>query len=553
MSQASIEPPDAGGSTGAAALVALGDAVLDAQSRSGDLADVRLSAPVLRLLRVIDQLPTPGPTAVAGELGIGVPAVSRLVDRAVAAGLVARRNSTRDRREVLLVATRAGQAALREWSETRVNALADAVDGLEPVHRRVLAARLDRVAGPGQAPRAAARSIGPGGDATDPAAATGRVVADLLAAEPGQVCDALTRRVATEVGARSVTLRLTDFRVRTLRTVSWTGPDTRPRDEPVDGPGTVGACLRSGQPTSGHTGDGPVTDVALVAAGERIGVLSVAGSTASRASVERAVTAMGAAFAIALPGLVRGNDELADLRRTSEFTVSAEMQWQQINSRGVDTHRFRIAAQTEPACAAGNESYDWGCTGERVQLAVLDCSGSRERAATATALALGALRNARRGGLGIDRQAELVDQAVWDQFGGRVAVEALLLDLDLTGPVTGTAVTTGQIGLFRHRHGTVTSPELPPALPLGMFTGSRYPTHPLDAAAGDRFVVMTDGLGSLTAPASPSTQDVQDHLLHDRDLLPAEVVRRLLRAVDDDPAGDASAVCIDLNPGTWPG
>lgn len=532
----------------AAALGELGDRVIDAEVRTGERGDARLSPPMLRLLRTLATLPVPTVTTVASALGIGVPTVSRLVDRAVAAGLILRRPSEQDRREVRLTPTRSATSLMLHWTETRTAELAAAVDDLSTEHRILLAHRL--ASGADTRQTAGAASVDAGGPARppDPAGAAGRLMAALLLSEPEDGPAALTRVVHGETRAESVTLRLTDFSVRTLVPVAWTGLTDTPGTAQVGGPGPIGQALRTQQPVPGDPTERRVVNVPLTARGERAGVLTVTGSPLDPHQLIRVVQAMGDAFALALPGLVRGNDHLAELRRTSQFTVSAEMQWQQLNSRGAATHRFSVAAQTEPAYSAGNESYDWACTSTRLQLAVLDCSGSRERAATATALAIGALRNARRGGLPLPDQAALIDQALWDQFSGTVSAEAVLLDIDLTDPVSAAGLTTGQIGLFRERHGHVAELRADAFLPLGMFDGSRYRSAPLDVASDDRLVLVTDGLGTLTDVDATTTHDLTEALVRGRDLLPAELVRHLLRTVGEDPAGDATAICIDLRP-----
>lgn len=231
--------------------------------------------------------------------------------------------------------------------------------------------------------------------------------------------------------------------------------------------------------------------------------------------------------------------------------MSAEIQ-RQLNTRDVATARFSIAAQTEPAYSAGHESCDWACTSRRLRLAVLDCSGSRERAAVATALTLGALRNARRGRLPPQDQASLIDQAVWEQFAGAVSVEAVLVDIDLGNPSGASILSTGPMGLFRERGGTVSTPEVGAVPPLAMFDRSTYSGHPLDVTAGDRLVVITDGSGTLGDGTEEATTDLAAELVHGRDRHSDELVRHLLRAVEDDPSGDATAVCIELHAGARP-
>lgn len=97
----------------AAALSELGDLVTAAEQRAGVRGDARLSSPVVRLLRVVTDLSPPTVTAAAETLGLRLSSTSRLVDRAVVAGLLRRRPSIRDRREVVLTRTRSRPSTSR--------------------------------------------------------------------------------------------------------------------------------------------------------------------------------------------------------------------------------------------------------------------------------------------------------------------------------------------------------------------------------------------------------------------------------------------------------
>ena len=305
---------------------------------------------------------------------------------------------------------------------------------------------------------------------------------------------------------------------------------------------------------SASDGGGGTLEVPITLKGERSGVLSLLGWRAGAGPVLPVAAALAQTFAVAVPGLTRGSDHLAELRRSREFTVSAEMQWQQLGARAITTRHFAIAAQLEPAYAAGSESFDWSCDADRIQLGVFDSAGGRQAAALTTALVLGALRNARRGGYPSHRQAALVDEAVWETFGGETSAEALLLDIRLDGSGSSAMLGTGGVRLFRDRDGRVAPVEVDAQLPFGMFEDSRYQVQPLDIAAGDRLVAVSDGLlptaagtdraGGANGTGPPTLVAL---VAAHRDLAPAELVRRLLREIPDDPTGDATAVCIDLS------
>lgn len=526
------------------ALADLADLVTEALLRAGEQLDSRISAPQLRLLGVVARLGSSNLTAVAAEIGGALPSVSRLVDRLVASGLLSRRPSERNRREVDLAVTRAGQAALATWDDARGTELAASVRRLSD-SRRALVARAvidgspmgggpPPVPAPGPTPESAAES------------AAGRLVAALIAAEPDTLAEVFASQVAAVTGAGEVVVWLTDFRLATLVPVAHAGGGRSPDVISVDGPGPIARCLREQLPAD-RAGRPATIDVPITLKGERAGVLSLSGLPGDTGRLVPVAAALAQAFALAVPGLTRGSDHLAGLRRSREFTVSAEMQWQQLGARAITTRHFAIAAQLEPAYAAGSESFDWSCDADRIQLGAFDSAGGRQAAALTTALVLGALRNARRGGYPTHRQAALVDEAVWEAFGGRTSVEALLLDIRLDGSGSSVLLGTGGVQLFRDRGGRVSPIELDAQLPWGMFEDSRYQVQPLDIRPGDRLVVVSDGLApSSEVPGGPDGNDVPTLVAEYRDLAPAELVRRLLREVPDDPTGDATAVCVDL-------
>jgi serine phosphatase RsbU (regulator of sigma subunit) len=51
------------------------------------------------------------------------------------------------------------------------------------------------------------------------------------------------------------------------------------------------------------------------------------------------------------------------------------------------------------------------------------------------------------------------------------------------------------------RDGTIAALDVPPNLPLGMFEGSRCVEHQAQLRAGDRLVLVSDGLVEATDPA----------------------------------------------------
>jgi DNA-binding MarR family transcriptional regulator len=82
----------------------------------------------------------------ADQLGVIPSSASRLCDRLVAAGLLDRRVSERNRREVVLTLRTAGQRLLEAVEHDRRDALGDVLNGMRPGGRKALLSGLEAFA-----------------------------------------------------------------------------------------------------------------------------------------------------------------------------------------------------------------------------------------------------------------------------------------------------------------------------------------------------------------------------------------------------------------------
>ncbi|WP_338900060.1 MarR family transcriptional regulator [Streptomyces sp. TG1A-60] len=101
----------------------------------------RLSPRQILALRAVRRRPELNLTALAEQLGVGLPTASRLCDRLEAAGLLRRCARLGDRREVHLEVTARGRGFLVEVSERLAALLTDALGALPPTER----ARVEQV------------------------------------------------------------------------------------------------------------------------------------------------------------------------------------------------------------------------------------------------------------------------------------------------------------------------------------------------------------------------------------------------------------------------
>ena len=84
-------------------------------------------------------------TDVAHTFGITLPAVTQVVDRLESKRFVERASSPRDRRQVLLTLTKAGQALVRDLEASQINGLSDVLHRLQPAERKEVIRGLERL------------------------------------------------------------------------------------------------------------------------------------------------------------------------------------------------------------------------------------------------------------------------------------------------------------------------------------------------------------------------------------------------------------------------
>ena len=103
-----------------------------ADSHTPAFLDVDVTMPQAKVLYVVATNPQLSMSAIAAELGVGLPAVSGLVDRLVTLGYLERREDPADRRQQLVSVTEAGARTLDHLRELNTEAMRRLLGGLEP-------------------------------------------------------------------------------------------------------------------------------------------------------------------------------------------------------------------------------------------------------------------------------------------------------------------------------------------------------------------------------------------------------------------------------------
>ncbi|MFD7663769.1 PP2C family protein-serine/threonine phosphatase [Streptomyces sp. NPDC059788] len=371
------------------------------------------------------------------------------------------------------------------------------------------------------------------------------------AAAPHALVDVLRSALAAAYGATSVQLFLADYGGTVLRPFSSL-------DE-----GTTGALSVSNTPEGRAFGSqerheqqlrhGNAVDhhLPVTVRGERLGILTV--RLPNERNLPEAVDDLAhAADLLGHEILVaeRDTDVYQRARRATRLTLAAEMQWQLLPARACAAEEYAIGAQLEPAYAIHGDNYDWAADANELTLAVTNGMGTGIEASVLSHLAVNALRNARRAGIGIADQAALADQALYGQYRGSAYVSTLLLRFELaTGRVE--VVDAGSPQLWRRRGRTIDLVPLEPQLPLGMFEETQYVAQEFEVLPGDRLLFVSDG---VYAAVSPPGEEYGEHALaraiHATSLLPAaSVPRAVLRDLsehrDAESMDDALVLCLD--------
>ncbi|CDR01907.1 MarR family winged helix-turn-helix transcriptional regulator [Streptomyces iranensis] len=107
-------------------------------ARSLAAVEESLTLPQFRMLVVLDGRGPLSLSGLAGELGVQPSTAMRMIDRLVAAGMVARGVSAEDRRTSVISLTKGGRRIVAEATDRRRQEIARIVEAMPPGRRRYL-------------------------------------------------------------------------------------------------------------------------------------------------------------------------------------------------------------------------------------------------------------------------------------------------------------------------------------------------------------------------------------------------------------------------------
>ena len=371
------------------------------------------------------------------------------------------------------------------------------------------------------------------------------------AAAPIGAVDAMAVAMAEALDARSVSFLIADFSGRSLNRLGHTkghpSLETGQR-VPLDG-SPYGEALARQRSLLLEEGDDMRMLVPVTSRGEAVGVLELilpfAPDPVTIDDVELA--------AHQLAYVVIANRRYTDLfewgQRTVPLSLAAEIQRRLLPaSFTCEADQFTLAAWLEPAGQVAGDTFDFSLDRNTLHVSITDAMGHSVESALLATLAVSALRNARRGGAAVVEQAQDAHQALiaYATRGGFVTGQLVRIDLL---EETARIVNAGHPRPFRLRDGVVEQVPLTADPPFGALAGTTWREQALPLQAGDRLLLLTDGMLERNAAGL----DVPALLRASAHLHPREAIQQLtyavLDAVGGELADDATALCLDWHGG----
>jgi serine phosphatase RsbU (regulator of sigma subunit) len=377
------------------------------------------------------------------------------------------------------------------------------------------------------------------------------------AAPPIAAAEVLGEALGKSLDARDVSFLIADFSGQALIRLSHvgrgagTGAMDRERGEAVAMVGTPHGRALAEQAIEVITEDGRTGVLAPVSSrGEAVGLLEL---WLDEQPDEQTLAAVASA-AHALAYVVIANRRFTDLfewgQRSVRLSLEGEIQHRLLpGSYTCEGGQFTLAGWLEPAGDVAGDTFDFSLERDTLHLSMTDAMGHGLEASLLATVLVGALRNARRRGVGLAEQASLAQKTLTAYAADRGGfVTGQLVRVDLNAGVAG-IVNAGHPAPVRIRAGKAEEVKLWADPPFGFPMDNEYTVQALELQPGDRLVFLTDGILERTASAF----DVLSVLSACEKLHPREAVQALTRAVvhacGGDLRDDATVMCFDWHGG----
>ena len=190
-------------------------------------------------------------------------------------------------------------------------------------------------------------------------------------------------------------------------------------------------------------------------------------------------------------------DQLRALRSGGRLSAASELMWDLLTPRTFATDKMVVSALLEPVDHVAGDAYDYAVSSENVDVAVFDGVGHDIAAGLTTALALTAIRNARRSGqVGLLDLAAAADRLLSEQHGRLRFVTAVLARLDTRTGTLDYLLAGHPPPMVLRGSRMVKELNQPPRPPLGIvaegLTAGTVTREQLEP--GDRVLLYSDGV-----------------------------------------------------------
>ena len=375
------------------------------------------------------------------------------------------------------------------------------------------------------------------------------------AAAPVGVIDAMAAAMAEMLGARGVSFLIADFSGRSLNRLGHvaasgeSGSRSEETAEQVPLAGSAyGDALAAQRSVVLREGEDTRVIAPVTSRGEAVGVLELIlpfdPAPATLEDVELA--------AHQLAYMVIANRRYTDLfewgQRTVPLSLAAEIQRRLLPAAFTcEADQFTLAGWLEPAGQVGGDTFDFSLDRETLHISMTDAMGHSVSSALLATLVVGALRNARRRSANLVEQAQAAHEAL-SAHATTGFVTGQLVRVDLVDQVA-TVINAGHPRPFRLRDGRAEEIALTAQQPFGASEDASWSTQEFPLEAGDRVLLLTDGMLERNA----DSLDMPQLMLASAHLHPREAIQFLthavLDAVDGNLRDDATSLCFDWHGG----
>jgi hypothetical protein len=269
---------------------------------------------------------------------------------------------------------------------------------------------------------------------------------------------------------------------------------------PVAVEGTVaGRAYQLGEILSTSDGGGRVLWVPMLDGADRAGVLRVGlgPGVVDEEPLRRRCWALSGLLGHILISKVPYSERLRWMRTGGSLSASAELMWRLVPPRTFATDRLVVTALLEPWDRVAGDAYDYAVNAGDAFFAVFDGAGHDLQAGHDTALAITAIRLARRQGItDLATLAAYADDLLTAQTGRAQFVTAALAALDTANGVLQYVIAGHPPPVLVRRGRSVRELPHPPRTPLGV---RGTPPDLLKVGheqlePGDRLLLYSDGI-----------------------------------------------------------